>query len=229
MNTEQIIWSYLRNEGLSEYAVAGIMGNLFAESGLQSNILQIIYQSSLGMSSDQYTEAVDNGSYTNFVRDTAGYGLAQWTFWSRKQGLLDLARGMHVSISNLAMQLSYLCTELQEFGLWGKLNACRSVREASNLVLFEYEKPYDTGTSVQDARANWSQTYYDKYAGTQVQPQPVPSQPSQSQPAPIFPPAAGDKYCVVAYRKCNDPAQAQDLLSILQTYAFDGIIVQTLT
>jgi hypothetical protein len=39
------------------------------------------------MNDASYTAAVDNGSYTNFTHDFAGYGLAQWTYWSRKQGL----------------------------------------------------------------------------------------------------------------------------------------------
>jgi hypothetical protein len=53
------------------------MGNLYAESGLRSNNLQNTYEKKLGMTDEQYTAAVDNGSYTNFVRDAAGYGLAQ--------------------------------------------------------------------------------------------------------------------------------------------------------
>ncbi len=44
------------------------------------------------MTDTTYTAAVDSGSYTNFVHDSAGYGLAQWTYHSRKQALLDFAR-----------------------------------------------------------------------------------------------------------------------------------------
>jgi hypothetical protein len=42
----------------------------------------------LKMTDAGYTSAVDDGRYKNFVKDGAGYGLAQWTFWSRKQNLL---------------------------------------------------------------------------------------------------------------------------------------------
>lgn len=215
MNSEEIIWTCLRNKGLTEYAVAGIMGNLYAESGLQSNILQITYQSSLGMTSEQYTAAVDNGSYNNFVNDTAGYGLAQWTFWSRKQDLLNMAKGKHVSVGDLTMQLDFLCAELQEFGLWNKLNNCNSVREASNLILFEFEKPQDMGTSVQNARANWSQTYYNKYADKLILPaQQIPVQPKNDQ-----------TYCVLCFRRDLDKPTAQQQLSLLQAYGFTGIII----
>jgi hypothetical protein len=60
------------------------MGNLNAESGLRSNNLQDTYSREFGLSDTQYTQKVDNGTYTNFIKDEAGYGLAQWTYWSRK-------------------------------------------------------------------------------------------------------------------------------------------------
>ena len=162
MNEEKI-WSYLRAKGLTDVAVAGIMGNLYAESGLQPNNLQNTYNSILGMTDQEYTTAVDNGSYKNFIYDQAGYGLAQWTFWSRKKELQNLASVQKKSIGDLYLQLDFLVDELKEFGLFDKLNAFSTVREASNLILFEYEKPFDTGTAVQNARSNWSQGYYDQY------------------------------------------------------------------
>lgn len=59
------------------YGVAGLMGNLYAESGLRSNNLQNSFEKKLNMSDEAYTRAVDNGTYTNFINDSAGYGLAQ--------------------------------------------------------------------------------------------------------------------------------------------------------
>jgi hypothetical protein len=89
---EEAIWNISQVRGLNAYAVAGFMGNLYAESGLKPTNLQNSYEKSLGYTDAGYTAAVDNGSYTNFVKDRAGYGLAQWTFWSRKQALLDFAK-----------------------------------------------------------------------------------------------------------------------------------------
>lgn len=54
--------------------------------------LQNTYEQKLGMTDTSYTAAVDGGTYTGFVRDCAGYGLAQWTYWSRKQGLFNFAK-----------------------------------------------------------------------------------------------------------------------------------------
>lgn len=61
-----------------------------------------------------YTAAVDNGTYTNFVKDSAGYGLAQWTYWSRKEALLKYAQSKKKSIGDFDMQLEFLWKELSE-------------------------------------------------------------------------------------------------------------------
>ena len=89
---EERIWNYLIGKGLSSAGAAGLMGNLFAESALNPKNLQNSYEKKLGYTDDSYTVAVDNGSYDNFVHDSAGYGLAQWTFWSRKENMLTFAR-----------------------------------------------------------------------------------------------------------------------------------------
>ena len=79
MNTEERIWSYLKGQGLTDAGAAGLMGNLYAESGLRPNNLQNSYEGKLGMADAEYTELVDKGSYANFGNDRAGYGLAQCT------------------------------------------------------------------------------------------------------------------------------------------------------
>lgn len=84
------IWNYFKAKGLSDYGIAGLMGNLYAESGLSPINLQNSFEIRLKYTDASYTAAVDNGSYTNFVYDKAGYGLAQWTYWSRKQSSLGL-------------------------------------------------------------------------------------------------------------------------------------------
>ena len=106
------IWEFLKSKGLTDYACAGVEGNLYCESGCRSNNLQNTYEKSLGMSDEEYTRKVDSGEYTNFVHDSAGYGLAQWTYWSRKQNLLQYAHNRDTSIGNLEMQLDFLWQEM---------------------------------------------------------------------------------------------------------------------
>lgn len=163
---EKIIWNYLKSKGLNDYGVAGLMGNLYAESGLKSNNLQNTYEKKLGMTDEQYTTAVDKGTYTNFIRDSAGYGLAQWTYWSRKQALYNYAKSCKKSIGDLTMQLDFLIKELSKSykTVLGVLKTCDTVLQASNSVLLQYERPANQGISAQTARAKFGQVYFDKYA-----------------------------------------------------------------
>ena len=52
------------------------------------------------MSDAEYTAAVDAGIYTNFVNDKAGYGLAQWTYWSLKQEMFTYFQNKKKSIGD---------------------------------------------------------------------------------------------------------------------------------
>ena len=165
---EKTIWNYLMGKIGNAYGVAGLMGNLYAESALKSNNLQQTYEKSLGYTDATYTAAVDNGSYDNFVKDAAGYGLAQWTYWSRKQNLLNFAKAAGKSIGDLGMQLDFLYKELSEgykSSVLSVLETASSVLTASNAVLLKFERPANQGESVQKKRAEYGQKYYDKYAG----------------------------------------------------------------
>ena len=134
---EKTIWLYLMDKIGNAFGVAGLMGNLFAESGLRANNLQNSIEKKLGLSDDNYTLAVDSGAYGNFVKDKAGYGLAQWTFWSRKQELLEFAKSQGKSIGDLQMQLDFLWKELKDSypAVLTVLREAEKVKEASDAVL----------------------------------------------------------------------------------------------
>lgn len=142
------------------------MGNLFAESGLIPTNLQNSYESKLGMNDASYTAAVDNGSYTNFTHDSAGYGLAQWTYWSRKQGLFQLCKSRGKSIGDLSTQLDFLYQELTTSysQLLKILKTTSSVEEASNLVVTQFERPADQSFDILKQRALYSQRYFNTYS-----------------------------------------------------------------
>lgn len=162
---ESYIWDILYAEIGNPYGVAGLMGNLFAESGLRPNNLQNNYEEILGYTDSSYTMAVDSGSYTNFTSDSAGYGLAQWTVESRKTPLLAFANECGRSIADLNMQLAFLCHELETkySGVLSVLRNASSVRQASDYVLFHFEAPLDQSESVQVQRAANGSVYYTRY------------------------------------------------------------------
>ena len=107
MSNEQRIWTFLYEKIGNAFGVAGLMGNLYAESGLNPKNLQNSYEKSLGMTDESYTAAVDSGSYTAFADDSAGYGLAQWTFSTRKAALLAYVKGQEKSVGVLDGQIGY--------------------------------------------------------------------------------------------------------------------------
>lgn len=165
MSNSKIIWDFLKKEGFSDFGVAGLMGNLDAESALRPNNLQDTYSRSLGLSDAEYTAKVDNGTYTNFVRDSAGYGLAQWTYWSRKENLLNYAKSKKKSIGDLEMQLEFLVQELKtsyKNSVYNILVNATTVQQASDVVLMNFERPANAAAQ-KSKRAAIGQVYYDKY------------------------------------------------------------------
>lgn len=160
------IWDFLKSKGLTDYACAGVEGNLCYESRNRTNNLENAYEKKLGMSDAEYTAKVNSGEYTNFVHDCAGYGLAQWTYWSRKQGLLDYAHSKNVSIDDLQMQLEYLWIEMSsKNALLVAMNSAKSVYEASTVFMCIFENPKDQSDGAKKARAEIAQRFYNQYAG----------------------------------------------------------------
>lgn len=162
---ESFIWKKLINAGLSPAGAAGLMGNLYAESGLNPKNLQNSYERSLGYTDESYTDAVDSNTYLNFVYDSAGYGLAQWTFWTRKNELLNYAKKNNKSIGDLNMQIEFLVKELNEDfkEVWSILTFTTDVRTASNIVLTNFESPKDQGERVKEYRYSESIKFYNMF------------------------------------------------------------------
>lgn len=184
---EKLIWDYLLDKLGNEYGVAGLMGNLYAESHLWPDIVQgDIPHSNYSVN---YTAQVDAGTIGeyDFVHNGpggGGYGLAQWTYWSRKQDLYDKWKsGGYTSIGSIDLALDYLWWELNArfSGVVSVLKNATSLREASDKVLHDFENPADQSTAAEERRVAYGQVYYDKYAGGVV---PDPEDPDAPTPRP---------------------------------------------
>lgn len=164
---EKRIWDFLMEKIGNPCGVAGLMGNLYAESGLNPINLQNTYERKLGMTDEAYTKAVDSRKYSanSFIHDSAGYGLAQWTYRTRKEKLLNFAKKRKASIGDLDMQLDFLWQELQGYrGVLKALCEAKTVRKASDAVLTQYERPANQSESVKKKRASFGQRYFDQFA-----------------------------------------------------------------
>ena len=157
------VWDYLYARIGNAYGVAGLMGNLKAESNLNPKNLQNSCEKKLGMTDDEYVRAVDNGSYKSFASDSCGFGLAQWTSSGRKQGLYDSRNNR--SIGNIDVQLEFLWKELSTSykTVLNGLKTAKTVREASDIVLTKFERPKNQGDTVKTQRSTYGQEYFNKY------------------------------------------------------------------
>ena len=113
------VWDYLTAHGMTEAGASGMMGNMYAESGIIPTRVEILCLKRLAELGKHYTDA----TYTAFVDDGTitkaqfliplpgkqyGYGVCQWTSPGRKSGLYNLAKSRGVSIGDLEMQLEFL-------------------------------------------------------------------------------------------------------------------------
>ena len=175
------------------------------------------------MGDEQYTAAVDNGSYRNFIHDSAGYGLYQATFWTIKEHLLNYARAHGKSVGDWQMQVDQFIALLKEqySGVWNTLVSATSVRQASDAVLLKFERPADQSAGVQVYRAGLGQNFFDQFAGTAEVPveetAPVQPQPEAELVSVNIPVLARDAVS-------NAVSNAQALL-IRQGYACGGRII----
>ena len=167
------IWNYFKAKLGNEYGTAGLMGNLQAESGLCPYRLQGDFSDGYSTSVN-YTAQVDSGaiSKNDFVHNGpggGGYGLAQWTFYTRKQALYEKWKsGGYSSIGSIELACDYLFYELENTypSVLSVLKSASSIREASDVVLHDFENPADQSTEVEFLRASLGQAIYDELSGT---------------------------------------------------------------
>lgn len=115
--TEEVVWDYLKAAGYSDIQVAGIIGNLYQESGLNPARVE------------------SNGE---------GIGLVQWSF-GRKQSLINYASSKGKDWSDLESQLEFLVSELDSKQFYQPYKDTfmnpYSVSEATETFCFGFERP----------------------------------------------------------------------------------------
>lgn len=141
MTNQKRIFDLLVAKGFLPEAACGVLANLQAESACRSNNAQDSGNRRVGMTDEEYTQAVDSGSYSNFAHDSIGYGLCQWTYWSRKKALLEFAQARGCSIADDEMQIDYLIRELASYGLLASFRARTNFAEVAREMMLKFEKP----------------------------------------------------------------------------------------
>lgn len=163
---EEKVWFALRGAGYSEYSTAGVMGNIYAESGFRADAIE--------------------GGYTF---QNGGIGLCQWTSSprtstdpnDRKNRLINYAKSKGVEWSDEDTQIEYLLGEVNKSGgangyavfqmsgthygytynSWKDADNT-SVATRAFMAVFERPNMNKAHTSTREEKA---QEYYNKYHG----------------------------------------------------------------
>lgn len=178
---EKPIWDALLATIGNEYGVAGLMGNLYAESSLFPGRVQGDFSAGYA-NSVAYTQQLNSGQIAEntFVYNGpggGGYGLAQWTFYSRKQNYWNFWHTyQHGNAGTVQFECWFLLWELQNeySGVYNALRNATSVRQASDVVLHQFENPEVQTEAVEIQRAGYGQNLYNEYSGSPPGPGPGP-------------------------------------------------------
>ena len=201
LNAKQLQWAIPIWTALSKlfdnkfYVVAGFMGNLQAESGLCPYRLQgdfdyanpsnpdYPYPNSLSYSQrlsktlkgETVEEPITAYDFVHRGPGGGGFGLAQWTWWSRKQRYIDFYEQgggsqtfpclYNEDIGSIQNGANFLCYELETFysDFVKKLKSCSSIKEVSDIVVHEYENPKDKSEEVETERFELGLEIYEYF------------------------------------------------------------------
>lgn len=139
--------------GLTKEQASGVVGNLWAESGLVPDRIQ-----GSGMKRGILPQA-GNG----------GYGWAQYTHNSLKTDLINFAKGKGVDLNTqpLTDELNYEYLKHWVAKNSNKLNALKStkdIRSATDYFLKQYERPANQSEAALNKRAGFANTVYNQMA-----------------------------------------------------------------
>ncbi len=131
--------------GMTEVAAAGLIGNMTAESSL-----------------DPTTSIIDSNGLRSI-------GIAQWNgkradkleAYLNSKGIIDLSDSRA-----FGAQLEYAIKEMKEDfpEVWSALQNAKTVQEASDIILTQWEKPEDQSQSVKDYRGGLANQAYSAYS-----------------------------------------------------------------
>lgn len=156
--SQLFILSTLVRGGMTPIAACAMGGNMMCESNMTANIAQ---RGMTKLADAEYTAAANAGTI-DFARDAVGYGLCQWTYSTRKQRLLEYARGVGTSVGDEGTQVNFCLKELRgEYpALWEYLTTAQDLYGAAARICREYERP--AVNNIAD-RANEGNALYMQY------------------------------------------------------------------
>ena len=162
------IFSYLNNKGWSTNAIAGMLGNIQAESSMNPGRWQSedVFNYSMGMGLVQWTPAT---KYINWCMDNNLSDPSQMDH--------NLARIIYEVENNL----QWIETSDYAFSFSTFTKSNQTVSYLAKAFLLNYERPADQSSSVQEYRSSLAENWYKVITGTTPNPEnPNPDTPTIS-------------------------------------------------
>ena len=133
MSNESYVKEYLKDKGLNDMAIAGIMGNIQAESGFDSS--------------------AENSS-------SGAYGLFQW-LGSRKKSLKKFAAENGADMSDIETQMDFFWNELQTTEKSTYKAMTGDLYDSPEQYATAFEKLFErSGGALLEKRQNYAQAFY---------------------------------------------------------------------
>lgn len=145
MSYYQQIYNRLRGHGMTQAGALGVLGNWECESNCEPYRVQGDFSSSR-RASHLYVQSVEcrELSKDQFSNDAKGFGLAQWTYCSRKEELYDYwQKNKLANLDTTELQVDFAVKEFKrDFSKdWQLLCSTVDIREAADAVCARFENP----------------------------------------------------------------------------------------
>ena len=177
------IWDILVTE-YTEEGAAGLMGSLYAESGCYPYQCQSPDGEHMISRTHclNYIEQVDNQTITryqfshggcdlngNYTSSNLGFGLAQWTWPSRKEGLYDyiFSTTGGTTLNDEYRQTEYILQEISSGSyptVYTTLTTSHNIDACADVCLEDYESPSEQGQVAHEMRRSYAKQIYDRYS-----------------------------------------------------------------
>ena len=177
--TQEKIWNYFVSSGYNKFQVAAMMGNIEWESGFDTGNLENCVSV---ISDSDFVSGVDSGkiSYQKYLSwpgngcgydgGIYGFGLAQWTYPSRKESLYNKVKEKNTSISDLESQVELLKEELDASWLyknyeniWKTVSSEKGISDAT----IAYCRGFEIAAGC-DNRATAAKNYYNQFKDKEI-------------------------------------------------------------
>lgn len=178
VNDNDMCWNiinFFRGAGYSDIAISGIFGSIIVETAhtINPKIVQTSYRKKYGITNDEYTAKVDNGTWKTpdtglpFTADKIGYGLFQYTSSGRKTNLYNYAKSKNASVGDWQIQCEWAYKEIHSTGYANvrkALDEGTDIEKCALVFMREFERPASKDDPVyQQKRIDYAKQFYAEF------------------------------------------------------------------